>query len=466
MKAMKHTQSSERRFWRSWPGLLIGGGVVLAALNIYAFYPGFLSNDSVDQLTQALGDKPLEDWHPPLMAVTWRLLMVLFGRHPGIMLVWQALLLWAALTVLALYVYKQTERRWLSLLPLGLGITPFVITISGVIWKDVQMAVALLVATVILLYAGKLSTGRKKYSLLALSAVAMVYAINMRYNAVAAVLPLLWLMWWQLPERSVRVYNRTVDWLRLSLVAGVIVAALILVPILSLFKPVTATHPISSQMLDDVLHIYSTQRIEQLHIQPDAKRALVSVSHRCQNVSTQTSLWISCATADEFHLLSREQYPALRSVWLSAVSHHPVSYGSYRVGQFWGYLTPSNAGEAFIWQDGTVQNPYGLKFRPNWVIARVSDYVGFMHFDFGFIFRPYTWLLVGIALIVAAQRRRQSWQHAREIVAIAASGVLYIIAYLPAVAAYDFRYSYWACLAISVAAILAVIDSRIRATQL
>src|SRR5436190_2041437 len=52
------------------PRHILGVGWLLVLL--YAF-PGFMSTDSIDQLTQARTGV-YTDWHPPLMALVWKLL--------------------------------------------------------------------------------------------------------------------------------------------------------------------------------------------------------------------------------------------------------------------------------------------------------------------------------------------------------------------------------------------------------
>lgn len=38
-----------------------------------SFYPGIMSTDLSEQLVQAMGKKSFNDWHPPLMALIWKL---------------------------------------------------------------------------------------------------------------------------------------------------------------------------------------------------------------------------------------------------------------------------------------------------------------------------------------------------------------------------------------------------------
>ena len=59
---------------------------------LYVFYPGYMSNDSVDQLTQGR-ENLYNAWHPPIMSWVWgRLDQVIPG--PLGMLIFHNLLFW------------------------------------------------------------------------------------------------------------------------------------------------------------------------------------------------------------------------------------------------------------------------------------------------------------------------------------------------------------------------------------
>jgi hypothetical protein len=434
---------------RHWAVVLAGMACALLAVNIVAFYPGFLSNDSIDQLTQASGDKPLEDWHPPVMAVVWRVLLEFSGGRIGAMVVWQCVLLWAALGILAVYVYKRSGQRWLSMMPLGLGGMPFVINLSGVIWKDVQMAVSLLLAAVLLIVLEYL-VGRRRYVVLSAAGLLIIYAGSIRYNALIAAMPLLWLVW-----RALR-FRRAA-----SVAIGLIVAGcLLLTPLVARIGSVASTHPVASIMLDDIVYIYDSAAIQKLDISDRARQALLAVDQHCETKALVVSVWIGCATEQDFYTITRTEYDNTKRVWMHAVTHHPLTYATFRLGQYGVFLAPRTAAEAYVWHEGIVPNHYSLIFRSNTLTAIVKGYVYRASIDFGFIFRPYVWLAGGIALVLAAWRRRAIWQHSSYCIALAASGVLYIVSYIPMVVAYDFRYTYWSCLAVSVAFILALVDSQ------
>lgn len=120
-------------------------------MNVAIFYPGYMSNDSINQLRQALGlDRPI-DLFPPIMTIIWGVLIKLTGKISS-MLFLQVGMLWTGLCLVAIYVYRHTQSRKLSIAVLGIALLPFIVDISGVIWKGNQMAFALLTVVAAILY--------------------------------------------------------------------------------------------------------------------------------------------------------------------------------------------------------------------------------------------------------------------------------------------------------------------------
>ncbi len=433
-----------------WSGVLVSACLLLAVLNVYAFYPGFLSNDSIDQLMQARGVYGFHDWHPPIMAMVWRVLLKVSGGLTGSIVIFQIALLWTALCLLAAYVYKETASRRYSLLPLLLGVLPFVVNISGVIWKDVQLAFALALAVGLLLWCARLSR-RLKYAALAVAGCLLVYAINLRYNALLAVLPLFGLLHYARFSRR-----------QIAAFAGVIVVgAVMLTPLLGLVKDITARHPAVSIMADDIAHLYTGERLGELkQNHKEVAQIVQAMNSRCDPSKVLTNYLLLCGMVDERELLTGRLSSDVQEAWLKAIAGQPLVYAQFRLNAFLHFMEPDNTDQAYVWHDGIVENTLGLTFRPNWLTNALESYVKFVAFNFGFLYRPYTWLIIGVATAYVAWRRRSTWKHAVAIVSLSLSGVLYILTYIPLSIGNDFRYIYWSCLAISIALVLSFIDQR------
>jgi biotin transporter BioY len=83
----------------------------------------------------------------------------------------------------------------------------------------------------------------------------------------------------------------------------------------------------------------------------------------------------------------------------------------------------------------------------------------FASHDFGFIFRPYFWLLAAIGLFIYALKR-QAMKYRLAIVCLSLSAAIYILGYVPLVIGADYRYIYWSVIATCLAGLLAAVDRK------
>ncbi len=166
------------------------------ALNLVAYYPGFLNPDSLDQYRQSLSGV-YSDWHPPVMAALWHGFNAIHQGSAS-MLILQLGLLWGSCYLL----YPLADRRAWRLLVVGVMLAPFVQNFAGVIVKDSQVALSLLLALAIMLTA---ATRQKKLTVAQVAGVALLltYGCWIRLNALPAVLPpcFLW-SWLMFRERA------------------------------------------------------------------------------------------------------------------------------------------------------------------------------------------------------------------------------------------------------------------------
>jgi hypothetical protein len=81
------------------------------AFNVYVFFPGLVSSDSIYQYLQAQHHQ-YSDWHPVFMAAVWSSLLPVFPGATG-MLVLISACLWFGLAGIAARLAKQFDRRGL-----------------------------------------------------------------------------------------------------------------------------------------------------------------------------------------------------------------------------------------------------------------------------------------------------------------------------------------------------------------
>src|SRR5262245_62700613 len=120
---------------RNWlpPCATVAIGWLLISLYCY---PGFLTFDSFEQLSQARHFRPVSDWHPPLMSIIWRWLDKIVAG-PYLMVLLQSGLLLGGLYAL----FARMMRPWLAVaVTLFVFLWPPVITSQAVVWKDPLMA--------------------------------------------------------------------------------------------------------------------------------------------------------------------------------------------------------------------------------------------------------------------------------------------------------------------------------------
>jgi hypothetical protein len=448
------------RSWpaRHWTPTLVVLGAALLVLNVVPLYPGFMSFDSVMQLGQALDPSTLADWHPPVMTALWWLLMELSAGSVGSMQVAQLGLLWASLTLLAVYVFQRSGRRLLSLLPLLLGVLPHVASMSAVIWKDGHLAFALLGAVVLLLFVRRgAERAWLRWAAVGVAVLLLAYAGAVRYNALPAIIPLLFLLTWPGARRARRY--------RVALAGTAVLGALVATPVIDAVRPVQETHPAASIMLDDVLHLYSLDELRSADVSPPLRDYLVTLATTCPPSTRDVNYTWRCAnTTGSIPPVFLSHSGELQDLYLSGIAERPLRYAEFRLRVFGEFLhTPPD--EVFVSWFTIGENPYGLVFEPNPASRALESYVGVTARDFGFLFMPWAWLLAALVVLGLGWRRRASAGHAGVVLALGASSVLYVVTYLPMVIGYDYRYVYWPAIAVSVAAVLLLLDRRTAAAR-
>jgi len=149
-------------------------------LMVYAF-PGVMTQDSYDHLREAR-DGIYSDGHPPAINLLWAVVDYVVAGPVG-MLVLQATCFLAAVYLALRRAFEPRPAAWIAA---AVFVFPPVLVPFSVIWKDPLMAAFLLLG-----FAGLLSPRR---GLRLLGLLGMFAATSVRYNAIAATLPLVVLL--------------------------------------------------------------------------------------------------------------------------------------------------------------------------------------------------------------------------------------------------------------------------------
>lgn len=417
---------------------MFGAAICGWLTTILAFWPGFLSPDSMDQLNQARTGV-FTDWHPPILALIWRGLLTLTGTV-GSMLVLQTAVLWSALWGLAMLVLRVSHSRRWSVATLALGMLPFVINISGVIWKDVHLANSLLAATVTALWLPRLRA-RKILFWVGVGAVILLlaYAIMVRKNALVAVPPLMVLLYraWQRPQRRHAI----------GLVVALIVTTAAMQGVVTL-----VARPASSGMtqfiaVDDVVHAMTAAEIRDAGFSPDLERRLLEAQRVCQRDAVIFNAYLSCYPRDG----GVDHGPELQSRWPGLMAQRPLSYLNYRLQAFSTYLF----GYRVVWLDTSDPEQVGIPPRFPGISESLRMYISRADMSLGIVFVPALWLVLSLLLVLQRSARTRFGTASRM---LGLSSILYIAAYFPVVPAVDFRYTYWPVIACCVGGVLYALE--------
>lgn len=403
-------------------------------------YPGYMSTDSVNQLEQARATDPLHDWHPPLMAMLWRVTdSVIAGPFP--MLIIQSVAFLLGLDGILRRVLRPRTAAVLASLIL---LFPPVMTTMAVIWKDSQMAGFLLAGTACLLSANR------KWKLA--GCVLLFFATAQRYNSIAATFPIvLALFVWR--EELTR-------WRRYAIAFGVWIA--ITVAAFGTNKLLTEQKLYAWHGSVALFDIVGTIRYAQPLPDGEVRELLAGVTViPTEDIQYGFRLryfpraWWELANGPKRVLeapKTEEQREAVARAWRDVVMTYPVAYLKHRLRVFREVIGISKYPPGAEW-DGFTENPaqepaikhsaMHSKVQARWLslIPAIQDSLPF---------RAWAYLLLGFALLPLCRRQRLAF-------VVIASGLLNELSLFVAAPSADYRYSHWmiACTIIGIALVFA-----------
>ena len=450
---MKKNKNWSLRVFSQSPILLIAIAIIGFLISLVFFYPGYRSPDSEWQLCQALSQCDMDSWHPISMTVVWKVLLRVTGGFVPMMLILQLLMFWAGALLFSLWVWQRTRKWQLAILPLALGFLPNVLNIIGVIWKDVQMASALLLATglVINTYNSKKTWLRTVGAVV--SFMLLAYATSVRTNAIFAILPLIVLF--------VFSYNKPPKLFQKVLTIVLIVVALMSVnPLLNvIFKPQHG--PSASTMYAyDIVNILPASRIADEA--PEQIRPTLLALSKCSienNQRTNLVFWNCISQNEVISSFGGDGLSVLKSYWLSTIKSYPLQYISQKIETYIQFIF-SDDGQS-VWSiGGDIFSQGGIYNRYNSSISRSLRSVVYGYtMDFGykyfsFIYKPWFWLLAALTLMIYAKRLKE---YRLWVYLLCASAIMYILSYAPGSLTSDYRYIYWSVVSVLIAGIVTTV---------
>jgi len=407
------------------------------AVNLIAYYPGFMEPDTVDIYEQALNHH-YRDWHPPAMAWFWGLLNHIH-HGPQVMLIWQLGLLWMSFYLLATHWF--TTKRTILWLFLGFFLAPFIQNFAGYIIGDSEMALTWVLAVSIILKA--VSKQRPMNAGEAVCAFLLIgYGSLVRINALPGAIPLYYFWAANLFGKPVR--RRTVL-LSTALSIVFVFGAQTLIKVL--LKP-QQQHPEYKLFLHDIAGVY-VKTGENYFPSFVTEHPGFDPAYLKANYTTATAdnLYWNEERKFSFPLVDDSTALVMKKAWMQAIRQHPVPYIGNRLDGYLYYLRIKKR-TWFVTSEAVVcENQYGFSFTPNAVSKAYIWWIK-LHSQTPWM-RPWFWLLVNIGLLMAAFRTRIRPENKNIILVLGISSLLYL---LPQVFIFqvdtEFRYFYWNCLSI------------------
>jgi hypothetical protein len=287
-------------------------------------FPGVVMYDSVAQYGQAV-DGIYADWHPPIMARTWSLLLHLHsGSAPFFVL--QMLLWWGGLGLISAALGRQAKHGPAALVLL-VGIAPLWLGWATVILKDAQMACCLVGVTGLVAH-WRLDDRLLPRWALGLVSLLIVYATLVRGNAAFATIPFALALfdWPRLPKL----------WHKVAALLALIGAILILNPLLNryIFRAERTGVENSLPLYDaaGIAHLAHLATLPGLApdswAQAERKGCYTPYFWNPYGEDTQCGFVGDAVIFD--HLDDRR----MMTEWAGLVVRHPLAYAEHRLGHF------------------------------------------------------------------------------------------------------------------------------------
>ena len=414
---------------RSWATLL-----ALAAagygLTLYVFFPGVMTYDAKYIYVATQAAQP-GDWQSPVMVAIWKWIDPL-APGPASMFLLTATIYWLAFFLIAASITGRSPLLAAGLLVLAA--LPPAFTLLGVIWRDILFAAAWLLAVALAWSARE----RAAAVYLPVQVIALCFAalgILLRPNALFAIPVLaIYILW----PAAFRLRRAALAYVPLA------IAFYALVPLVYYgalnAKRENPLHSVFVFDLGGISHFAKANRFP-VSFTPEQNALVI-------NGCYQPTLWDIYWNRDpcKFVMAKLEGErifgtPVLTNAWLRAVTSHPVAYLQHRAAFMSTFLLGDNL---TLWTLD-VEDPrlYLNTDRPAFMWLQAADDA----LKTTPIMRAGTWLLLDVVILAFAWRRRETPEGAFAIGACG-SAAIYVLTFFVVGVAPDFRYAYWAVLAV------------------
>lgn len=410
-------------------------------------WPGLMTMDSFDQLGEARAWF-FTDSHPPAMAALWGILDRLVSGPTPMLLLQSGCFLIGTYMLLR----RTLSARGAAFAAVGILLYPPVLAPLVVIWKDCVMAGFFVLGIALML------RDQRRVRIAGLTLLCAGTA--MRYNAPAATLPLVLLLFEWAP--GMRWLRRTAiaagAWIAITVVAFGLNAALTSREMhfwessFALQDIVGTIAKVDTEIPDAELRPLLAPT--QIHLDHDFHReirARYKPAEFTQLLAGPSALWSMPVAGTQPAPV--EQRAAIDRAWWEILSDHPGAFARYRLetfGEMIGIYAHFNGTTVIRHRYQTPERLAAMGIQsaqPRWQEHAERDLLWVAKHTP--LFRPHLYLV--IALIVGVFARRQ-----RDVLALLASGVMLELTLLPLGATPDYRYSHWLVICTCISLVIVV----------
>ncbi|MBS7698134.1 MULTISPECIES: hypothetical protein [unclassified Chelatococcus] len=412
-----------------------------------------MTSDSLDQLDQARRFA-FSDWHPPVMALIWHYTDRLIAGPAGLFTLILGLY-WLGFWLMALRYGRSSP--FLGYVILLAGISPILIAIPAMVWKDSLLFACFLPAAA-LLAASASRKGPARLALIAIALVLLLIGSLARHNAILAAAPLIMLGIWHLPParpsraKDVKAISLRLVAMMVATVATTSFAGWLLNRHVLDARPSTV---VNSLMAFDIVGIAARTGKNGL---PGAWTADEDqrVIHSCYEPRAWDSLaWGQCSFVVKRLVTDGHWQQGLMRHWIAAISDHPVAYLRHRLAHARQLLQPLSAAPP---TPQPTSFTYGFTANDGfrWIQAIITTASNTPLI--GDLTRGGLWIIIGMATCAAACLRGLHRWMARDAALLSLSGVLYGLPLVIVGVATEFRYFYWTIGAVLIAVLVLTAD--------
>ena len=415
----------------SWRRAVVVIAVTAAcfALTLRVFWPGVMTYDST-YVYSYIAAGQAGDWQSPLETALWAAIDPI-APGAGSMFLFIATLYWLAFMALALVLARRVA--WLGPATVLLGLAPPAFVFAGIIWRDIILASAWLLAAVLAWSVAK-RRGALRFAVQALALALIVFAFLLRPNGLfAAPILIAGVLW---PQRF--------DLKRAAVLYVPAVAALALLMPLVYYTMLGAKHEHSYHAiavfdLGGISH-FTGQNQFPVTFTPE-QDAMVTGS--CYRPTEWDIYWTHPTCGFVMAKIDAEKLfgsSTLTKAWLAAIATHPLAYLGHRAAVMAHFLFDHNL---TMWTI-EIAHPDRTVFPDNtWFQALKTLHDRLAPTP---LFRAGTWLLLCLLWCIPGWHRRAT-PAGVFLIGSAGAAVIYMATFFPVGVAGDFRYAMPAVLA-------------------